>query len=171
MSTNAMIYAKQKDNSVKGIYLHWDGYPSWAGQILLDNYTTDEKVQKLIALGGLSTLGKNPEPSELIRRFGFDAPSYPTANCKNADWIPAEWKKMTNAERQALLDDYNKHDGTVAYHRDRQEPIEWDSYPTVAAFKKTSANQVFEYYWDGQAWYMRQTKVFRKLTPATCQKY
>lgn len=169
MSTNAMIYAKQADNSVKGIYLHWDGYPGWAGKILLNKYTTDEKVQKLIALGAISSLGENPEPSELIKRFGFDAPMYPTTG-PMADWIPAEWKKLSKDERQKLQDEHNKGENTVAYTRDRKEPFEQETYLTVAEFKKTTANQAFEYYWDGQTWYMRQNKTFRKLSQKTCDR-
>lgn len=38
------------------IYTHWDGYPSHHGPILLENYTTNEKVWALIQLGGLSEL-------------------------------------------------------------------------------------------------------------------
>jgi len=167
MSTNAMIYAKQKDNSVKGIYLHWDGYPEWAGRVLLNDYKDDEKVQKLIALGGLSSLGKNPEASELVERFGFDATCYPAAG-PMASYLPKEWRDMTEAERQKLLDDNGKCENTVAYARDRGEDLEFDEYPTVADFKKTSACQEFEYYWDGESWYMRTNKVFRKLSPKTC---
>jgi hypothetical protein len=169
MSTNAMIYAKQKDNSVKGVYLHWDGYPGWAGDMLLNNYTDDEKVQKLISLGALSVLGRNPEPSELVKRFGFDATSFPTAG-RMGSYLPEEWCNMTDAEREKLMNDHSKYDGTVAYARDRKEPLEFDEYPTVADFKKTSACQAFEYYWDGKEWYMRTNKVFRKLTQNTCDK-
>ena len=56
MSTCAMICRKDGNGMVKGVYLHFDGYPSHAGRVLRDNYTTPEAVERLIALGGLSGL-------------------------------------------------------------------------------------------------------------------
>ena len=56
MSTCAMICRKDGNGMVKGVYLHFDGYPSHAGRVLRDNYTTPEAVERLIALGGLSAL-------------------------------------------------------------------------------------------------------------------
>lgn len=59
MSTNSTINIKHKDGSFEGIYCHWDGYLSWNGQLLYAFYNTPEKVQELISLGSLSTLGMN----------------------------------------------------------------------------------------------------------------
>lgn len=39
------------------IYCHSDGYPSWNGRILLENYTTEEAVVELISHGDMSSLG------------------------------------------------------------------------------------------------------------------
>lgn len=169
MSTHAMIYAKQKDDSVKGVYLHCDGYPDYAGNILLNHYTNDAKVQKLMSLGYLSSLGQNPEASELVARFGFYAPGYPVEG-QMASFLPEEWRRLTESERKRLMDDNNKCEHTVAYARDRGDAIEFEMFPTVAELKKTSAEQAYEYYWDGHAWYMRKNKVFRKLTQAECDK-
>ena len=163
MSTNAMIYKKMQDGSVKGVYLHWDGYPSWAGDKLLNHYTTEEKVQRLIDLGAISVLGNNPEPCELTKRFGFNGTSYPDTG-KMADFLPKEWRELSEDERKRLKDDYYRYDNTVAYARDRGDKPEWDTYPSFAELKKNTANQAYEYYWDGEAWYMRRNRVFRKLT-------
>ncbi len=170
MSTNAMIYAKQEDDSVKGVYLHWDGYPGYAGDILLNHYTNDAKVQKLISLGNLSSLGQNPEASELVARFGFNATCYPVEG-QMASYLSEEWRKLTESERKRLMDDNNRHEHTVAYARDRGDAIEFEIFPTVSALKKTSAERRYEYYWNGRTWYMRKNKVFRKLTQANCDKY
>lgn len=45
-----------------GIYCHADGYPEWVGRVLLENYTTPEKVLSLIQLGDLESLGRTTEP-------------------------------------------------------------------------------------------------------------
>ncbi len=62
MSTNAVIGMQDHDGSVKSIYLHWDGYPSHAGAVLIEHYTDINKVDMLINLGDISFLG--PEVTE-----------------------------------------------------------------------------------------------------------
>lgn len=56
MSTRSLI-GKQDRNSVTYIYCHFDGYPKHNGEILNAHYTSPEKVDELIELGGLSVLG------------------------------------------------------------------------------------------------------------------
>lgn len=56
MSTNATIIARDSKGVRKAIYLHWDGYPSRALDILNRYYTDHEKVADLIELGDISTL-------------------------------------------------------------------------------------------------------------------
>jgi hypothetical protein len=59
MSTRSNIAMVLKDGkSAKMVYCHSDGYPSWNGRILLENYNTDEKVQELIKGGNISSLGE-----------------------------------------------------------------------------------------------------------------
>ena len=57
MSTRSRIGILNSDGSVKSIYCHWDGYPSNNGAILLEHYTDAKKVEELIALGDISSLG------------------------------------------------------------------------------------------------------------------
>jgi hypothetical protein len=61
MGTHAAIVQKVEDG-YKGIYLHWDGYPDYAGKMLDEHYTTNEKVTDLINLGSLSQLEREPNP-------------------------------------------------------------------------------------------------------------
>jgi|694.fasta_scaffold71944_3 hypothetical protein len=69
MSTNSSIAKLQPDGSVKEIYCHWDGHPSSVGKTLMEHYTTEEKVDQLIALGNISVLGK-----EIGSKQDFDNP-------------------------------------------------------------------------------------------------
>lgn len=57
MSTRSNIAILYPNGSVKGIYCHSDGYPSYNGEILLNHYATVEKVEALMDLGHLSVLG------------------------------------------------------------------------------------------------------------------
>ena len=60
MATRAaiIIEVKGKNHSYDGVYLHFDGYPEGAGQMLVDHYDTDAKVKELISHGGISSLGE-----------------------------------------------------------------------------------------------------------------
>lgn len=58
MATRSHIGIKN-GNSVRYVYCHYDGYPEHNGRILLQNYTTVEKVNELIDGGDLSILGEN----------------------------------------------------------------------------------------------------------------
>jgi hypothetical protein len=56
MSTHATIAVLNSDNTISSVYLHSDGYTSFAGRMLLEHYNTQEKAEALVALGDLSRL-------------------------------------------------------------------------------------------------------------------
>jgi len=58
MATRSTISRVNEDNSVDTIYCHWDGYPTCVGNYLYFNYNTPQIVDKLIGLGGISSLRK-----------------------------------------------------------------------------------------------------------------
>jgi hypothetical protein len=60
MATSATIILKTKEAKYKSIYLHNDGYPKGAGYILKKYYKDYDKVEKLISLGNISSLGLEP---------------------------------------------------------------------------------------------------------------
>lgn len=68
MGTRARIGIIRGDE-VESIYTHWDGYPSHHGPVLRDHWTNRDRVERLIALGDLSSLG-----SEIGEAHDFDAP-------------------------------------------------------------------------------------------------
>lgn len=59
MSTRSMIGKVLADRvTIKAIYCHFDGYPEHNGKILVNNYNDEQKIDALIALGDLSSLGQ-----------------------------------------------------------------------------------------------------------------
>lgn len=62
MATRSNIAYKTAEGKIRSVYCHWDGYPAHNGEMLRRNYTTQEKVEALIALGSLSSL--RPEIGE-----------------------------------------------------------------------------------------------------------
>ena len=63
MATRSTIAVEHEDGTVSQIYCNWDGYPEYNGKILLEHYTTLEKVEELIGHGDLSTLASNINPT------------------------------------------------------------------------------------------------------------
>lgn len=64
MATRSFIIAPTGDSLYRGIYCHWDGYPEGVGATLAEHYTDEEKIDRLIKLGSLSSLGERVEPSD-----------------------------------------------------------------------------------------------------------
>ena len=63
MATRSIIARKINDKESLAIYCHYDGYLEHNGAILHLHYDTPEKVEKLISLGDLCSLGKKVEPN------------------------------------------------------------------------------------------------------------
>ena len=61
MSTRSRIGMIMEDGTVHSVYCHYDGYPSYNGEILKKYYNTPEKAKELISLGDISTLGKTTD--------------------------------------------------------------------------------------------------------------
>jgi hypothetical protein len=57
MATRSNIAMKTKEGKIVSVYCHWDGYVANNGKILLENYTDIDKIEALVALGSLSSLG------------------------------------------------------------------------------------------------------------------
>lgn len=67
MSTRGLIAIENNDKSCRAIYVHFDMYPDGAGICLTQHYKTKERVEALLRLGDLSSLGgrlskDDPEP-------------------------------------------------------------------------------------------------------------
>jgi len=57
MATRSYIGKRLEDGKIRYIYCHFDGYPSHNGEILVEYYSTEDKVTGLIDLGDMSSLG------------------------------------------------------------------------------------------------------------------
>jgi hypothetical protein len=58
MATRSTIAVKTKDNAVRSIYCHYDGYPEHMLPTLKEHYTDAEKIIDLIELGDISYLAE-----------------------------------------------------------------------------------------------------------------
>ena len=57
MSTRSRIGILNKDKTITSIYCHFDGYLDGVGKNLKNNWTKTAKIDKLMTLGNLSSLG------------------------------------------------------------------------------------------------------------------
>lgn len=61
MSTRSNIGIKRKNGNIEVVYCHNDGYLSYNGKMLLDNYQNLDKINSLIDLGDMSYLEEDIE--------------------------------------------------------------------------------------------------------------
>lgn len=63
MGTHATVSIKTNER-IRTIYCHYDGYLSSLGRVLLEHYTTEERINELIDFGDASSIYKNLCPLE-----------------------------------------------------------------------------------------------------------
>lgn len=145
MATRSTIALEFADGTVGQVYAHWDGYLSHNGKILLENYSDPFKLQKLIDLGGLSTLG--PDIGEA---HSFDNPfNYGTK----------EWENWSQAKKKVC----------TFYGRDRGETeMEATYFKDFADYKQNHQYEEYEYILrnvNGVAtWFVSEGGDFTELT-------
>jgi hypothetical protein len=69
MSTPSHIVARRSDGKYARIDCHLDGYLSHNGRILIENYQSQDKIDQLMALGHLRSLG-----AEIGKKHTLDSP-------------------------------------------------------------------------------------------------
>ena len=119
MATRSTIALEFADGTVQQVYCHWDGYLDNNGQILQEHYIDPFKLQRLIELGAISSLG--PEIGE---QHSFDIPH-----------------KYGTPEYQAEAD--RRRNITTFYARDRGEELHVSKFKDYADYR---ANAQFEEY-------------------------
>lgn len=70
MSTRPRIGILAPDGTIRSVYCHSDGYPTWNGQKLRDHYSSTKRVKALLALGDLSCINDLLDPTLKDRKEG-----------------------------------------------------------------------------------------------------
>ena len=123
MATRSNIAYKTAAGKIRSVYCHWDGYPEHNGEMLRRHYTDQAKVEALVGLGSISSLGE-----EIGQKHPFD--------------------KNYEQPELALTDNW-----TLAYHRDRGEDWAYTSPQTFEdAVDWVEGMEEFAYLWNGQDW-------------------
>ena len=112
MATRALIGIQLEDESILGVYHHWDGYPQWLGKVLMEQYNTKEKVSKLIDGGNMSSCWSNEIWGEKLPEGQF-APEYYTARGESLeDNAPTLYKDLN----KMCVDADNNYGVEYVYH-------------------------------------------------------
>lgn len=144
MSTRSRIGIENPDGTIRSVYSHFDGYLAGVGAILLEHYQSREKINGLLDLGDISSLGWDYDP-EFAKK----------------NW---EHTKMTEEEKE-------KQARMTLPYKDRGEdaPARIDKNEEEFISK---AGKCFEEYiylwkqdWDGvEKWHYMETPYFKPLT-------
>lgn len=135
MGTSATIAVVKSDGAVIQTSVHYDGYLSGVGKILLEEYTFQDRVELLVSLGEMSSLGK------FITPYIYLPTSYPPE-------IYLEYAQPFPHSYEHPLKDV-----TVYYGRDRGETgTEPEEYGSVYHFYEDFSPEEFNYLFVGGKW-------------------
>lgn len=122
MATRSKIGYLDLNGTIRSIYCHWDGYPQHVGRMLLTHYNHPSKIEPLIALGHLSSLG-----SKLGEKHPFS-------------WHDGNISAM---EHEKLYGDW-----CCAYGRDRGESnTQANHHNSMMDFERCEAGEEYLYLW------------------------
>lgn len=133
MSTRSNIAIEDMETGeVRAIYCHSDGYLEGVGQTLLTHWTDRAKLDELIALGDISTLGEEIGTKHNFDYYGHFYDIYKTKGGHEAMYADPEFQRL----RRMVL----------AYHRDRgDQDTDASIYPSVEAYYESGAESWAEY--------------------------
>lgn len=110
MSTRSYICKKEEDGTIKMIYCHFDG--DYNSVLLPRYYNTPEKVDALIALGDLSSLGEKISPTNTTHDIDHPEPGVCIAYGRDAHCEDIEAKRFKS--KKVLIENLN-HNPMIEY--------------------------------------------------------
>lgn len=139
MSTRSLIgIYREEEKMVEYIYCHFDGYLDGVGKLLEEHYQTQDKIERLIAGGDISYLGKDLPNEQLLQ---FIEVAKQDVDCA---------KMIT----ELVYKKFSKMDITCSYNVWRNEGTT-SSKCTPQQFTNEDermAGEEFRYMWNGTCW-------------------
>lgn len=163
MSTNSIIAKQYEDGTIKSIYCHWDGYYEYNGYLLNKYYPFDFKVEALLDLGDISSLGATLYPSPIVEKYGFDY------------FANEEFRKLTEKERDGYVSEGYLNLYTTSYVRDRGEDAPANKHDSFADFleylKKEDFVKYVYLFKDGEWYAWEGETLYSDIEDATFYNY
>ena len=170
MGTRSMIAIQNPySKDVRAVYCHWDGYLEHNGAILQKHYSNSPKVNNLIALGDLSSLGTQIGEPHPFSKFVSDTEEFKA--------LPKAEQERIKAETEALYEHAKDMGYCTFYQRDRGEDAPFKVFPTLAKATDYYESSWCEYlylfkyskaddYQSGEWHYKQNGGRWKKLAPA-----
>lgn len=106
MATRSRIAIENQNGTVTSIYCHHDGYIEHNGNVLQNHYQEKDKVEALIALGDISSLG---EAVSTEAPHSFDRPSRGVTVAYHRD-RSEDWNQSTHKSAEEFFkSDYEEY--------------------------------------------------------------
>lgn len=140
MGTRSTIAIERADGTIAQVYCHWDGYLDHNGRILQEHYNTVDKIEQLIKLGNISSLGK-----EIGKKHPFDP-----------GW--GERDPVKKAKIEAAHEAADKAGWTTFYGRDRGETgkgVRAAIYSCLADYNLSNNKEEYDYLFRNGTWTVR----------------
>lgn len=108
MATRSTIALEYADGTVDQVYCHWDGYLEHNGRILFEHYRDPFKLQELMNLGDVSSLGINIGSKHAFSPFEGDKADFEAAQAAGATTFYGRdrGETGTSAKRFKDFEDY-----------------------------------------------------------------
>ena len=126
MSTNSLVAILNEDNTVTSSYVHYDGYTTGVGEILLENYNSEELARELATtLGYASSLSETVAKSHEGRANSDEPEVYEDYHefednirectyleyvyvwdCHSDKWLVASWENTKKKVHNGMCFDY-----------------------------------------------------------------
>ena len=126
MSTNSLVAILEKDNTVTSSYVHYDGYTTGVGELLLENYNSEKLARELATtLGYASSLSETVAKSHEGRANSDEPEVYEDYHefeeyiredqnleyvyvwdCHSDKWLVASWENTKKKVHNGMCFDY-----------------------------------------------------------------
>lgn len=107
MATRSTIALEYADGTVKQIYCHHDGYIEKNGKILQEQYSDPDKLNKIIELGDLSSLGLNIGTKHDFDYYGSDICTFYGRDRNEDNVEPNQFKDFNDYLKNHRQEEYN----------------------------------------------------------------
>ena len=153
MSTNSLVAILEKDNTVTSSYVHYDGYTTGVGELLLENYNSEKLARELA-----TTLGYASSLSETVAK---------------------SHEGRSNSDEPEVYEDYHEFEEYIREDQNLEYVYVWDCHSDkwlVASWENTKKkvhngmcfDYEFESHWNG---FEDLTTVYIREGRATVRRY
>lgn len=139
MSTRCLIGVEYEDKTIRFIYCHCDGYIEHVGKILKESYIDSDRVEQLLSLGNLSSLGRIPKnkAQDVLHKAMSD-----WMLCQNAETRLAMERAI--AADHEYCDAFGGEDEVTREVKDREE------------YMRTQSDAEYRYLFTGDDWLVQK---------------